>query len=124
MLLFNRQSFYFSSNTIQKVDFEKTYKNYKSIEKNLWIYKSGKEYVVQPAYEFLIGNFIGQTVSFRGVILENSDMIEFRGHFRSYLFFKIFTVFSLLVILFQVDFIAENLLLWVAILVIVFGIEV
>lgn len=67
---------------------------------------------------------MGQKVSFRGVIVENTDMLEFRGHFRLNLFFKIFAVFSLLVILFQVDFIAENLLLWVAILVIVFWIEI
>ena len=124
MLLFCRQSFYFSSKTIQKADFEKMYNNYKSIEKNLWIYKSGKEFVVQPAYEFLTGNFFGQTVSFRSVIVENGEVLEFRGHFRSNIFFKIFAVLSLLIILFQVDFILENLLSWVAMLLIIFGIEI
>jgi positive regulator of sigma E activity len=63
------------------------------------------------------------SVVFQGSIVENNGALELRGHFRSNLFFKIFAIFSLLVILFQADFIAENLLTLVALLGMVFGFE-
>jgi hypothetical protein len=63
------------------------------------------------------------SVIFQGSIIENNGGLELRGYFYSHTFFKIFAVFSLLVILFQVDFIAENLLVWIAMFVMVCGIE-
>jgi len=123
MLLFTKQAFYFQSNKLTLEKFKQEFGSIKSVERNLWIYKKGNEYVFQPAYEFLVGSFFGSSVFFQGSIVENNGTLELRGHFYSHTFFKIFVVLLLLVILFQVDFIAENLLTLVALLGIVFGFE-
>jgi hypothetical protein len=123
MLLFTKQAFYFQSNKLTLEKFKQEFESLKSEEQNLWIYKKGNEYVFQLYYEFLVGSFFGMSVIFQGSIVENNGTLELRGHFYSHTFFKIFTVLSLLVIFFQVDFIAENLLTLVALLGIVFGFE-
>jgi hypothetical protein len=123
MLLLTKQAFNFHSNKLTLEKFKQEFGSLKSIEQNLWIYKKGNEYVFQQAYEFLVGSFYGSSVFFQGSIVENNGTLELRGHFYSHTFFKIFVVLSLLVILFQVDFIAENLLTLVALLGIVFGFE-
>jgi hypothetical protein len=123
MLLLSKQAFYFQSNKLILEKFKQEFGSLKSVERNLWIYKKGKEYVFLPYYEFLVGSFLGMSVVFQGSIVENNGALELRGHFRSNLFFKIFAIFSLLVILFQADFIAENLLTLVALLGMVLVIE-
>jgi hypothetical protein len=123
MLLFTKQAFYFQSKKLTFEKFKQEFGSFKSVEQNLWIYKKGNEYVFQPAYEFLFGSFYGSSVFFQGSIVENNGILELRGHFYSHIFFKIFTVLSLLVIFFQVDFIAENLLTLVALFGMVLVIE-
>jgi hypothetical protein len=115
--------FYFQSKKLTFEKFKQEFGSFKSVEQNLWVYKKGNEYVFQPYYELLIERFYGSSVFFQGSIVENNGTLELRGHFYSHTFFKIFTVLSLLVIFFQVDFIAENLLTLVALLGIVFGFE-
>ena len=123
MLLYSKQAFCFQSNKLTLEKFKQEFGSLKSIEQNLWIYKKGNEYVFQPAYEILVGSFYGSSVFFQGSIVENNGTLELRGHFYSHTFFKIFVVLLLLVILFQVDFIAENLLTLVALLGMVLVIE-
>jgi hypothetical protein len=123
MLLFTKQAFYLQSNQLTLEKFKQEFGSFKSEEQNLWIYKKGNEYVFQLYYEFLVGSFFGMSVIFQGSIVENNRTLELRGHFYSHTFIKIFAVLSLLVILFQVDYIAENLLVWIAMFVMVCGIE-
>jgi hypothetical protein len=123
MLLLTKQAFYFQSNKLTLEKFKQEFGSFKSVEQNLWIYKKGNEYVFHQYYELLIERFYGSSVFFQGSVVENNGTLELRGHFYSHTFFKIFVVLSLLVILFQVDFIAENLLVWIAIFVMVCGIE-
>jgi hypothetical protein len=123
MLLFTKQAFYFQSKKLTLEKFKQEFGSIKSVERNLWIYKKGNEYVFQPYYELLIERFYGSSVFFQGSVVENNGTLELRGHFYSHTFFKIFVVLSLLVIFFQVDFIAENLLNLVALLGMVLVIE-